>query len=56
MIAGVTFGYWGDNGQFELCDGSNDGIIVSFNNTSMVVFRRESGETTNLGSVKYSKS
>ena len=56
MIAGVTFGYWGDNGQFELCDDSNDGIIVSFNNTSMVVFRRESGETTNLGSVKYSKS
>lgn len=53
QIAAVRFGYWGDNGQIELLDSSNDGLIVSFDNTKMIVFRRESGETKNLGSVPY---
>ena len=53
QIAAVRFGYWGDNGQIELLDSTNDGLIVSFDNTKMVVFKRESGVTKNLGSVPY---
>lgn len=55
QIATVRFGYWGDNGQIELLDSANDGFIVSFDSTKMIVFRRESGETKNLGSVRYSQ-
>ena len=53
QIAAVRFGYWGDNGQIELLDSTNDGLIVSFDNAKMAVFRKESGETKSLGSVPY---
>lgn len=52
----IGVGKWENNCQLEMLDAQSNGFIVSYSEDRIVVFRRTSGASEQLGSIPYTKA